>query len=289
MTRISSDASPVCVDRLEARVLLSGASVSGGTLTIDGTSGDDTVVLRLSNYLPDPIALGQWTVNFNGQVTYFARGLIQRVQVSLGDGNDSFRYGDPDDNGELTTISGGNGNDTIMGSYRTDVIDGGTGNDVIDGWAGDDTLSGGAGRDTLTISQGVPQNLAQIFGRGGNDTISARLHVIIHGGAGNDLIHTAGSTAYAGAGDDTIVGDYGNDLIYGGEGNDSISGGGGGNDTLYGQSGRDILVGGAGASLLQGGTGRDLLISQPQTTDTLRGGAGNDTLLGQAGEDVMVQ
>lgn len=290
MTRISSKVPPVCLDRLEARVLLSGVSVSGGTLTIEGTPGDDTVVLRLSNYLPNPVVLGQWTVNFNGQLTYFDRSLIQRVQVSLGDGNDSFRYGDPDDNGELTTISGGNGNDTIMGSYRTDVIDGGAGNDVIDGWSGDDTIRGGPGSDTLTISQGVPKNLAEIFGGPGNDTISARLHVIIHGGFGSDLIHTAGSAAYGDAGNDTLVGDYGNDLLYGGAGNDSISGGGGGQDTLYGETGQDTLIGGAGgASLLMGGASRDLLISQPGATDTLRGGAGKDTLLGQAGEDVMVQ
>jgi Ca2+-binding RTX toxin-like protein len=288
MTQNPSPSLPACIDRLESRLLLAGVSLSDGTLLIDGSNRDDTVLMRLDIYFPDLQPHGDWVVVLNGQRTVWTRGLVDRVVVSLGNGNDSFRYGDPDDNGELTTVYGGNGNDTIMGSYRTDVIYGGNGNDVIEGWAGDDTIHGGNGRDTIAMSQGTPKVLGYIFGDGGDDTITARRRVIIYGGAGNDLIHTSGSTVYGGAGNDTIIGDYSDDLIYGGPGNDSISGVGG-HDTLFGQAGRDTLVGGFGSSQLLGGPGRDLLTSRPGVPDTLNGGPSHDTLLGQPGEDVLIQ
>ena len=80
----------------------------------------------------------------------------------------------------------------------------------------------------------------QVFGNGGNDTISldesngALPAAQLFGGAGNDVL-TGGSGAdqlFGGAGNDTLLGKGGNDLLFGGAGNDTLVGGTG-NDQVF--------------------------------------------------------
>jgi Ca2+-binding RTX toxin-like protein len=88
----------------------------------------------------------------------------------------------------------------------------------------------------LVYSQGgndVVQEVAQTI-NGQRATIS--VPAILFGGAGNDTLSVAGSSAT-----NVLVGGTGNNLLVGG-------------------SGRDILIGGGGASTLQAGSGGDLLI-----------------------------
>src|ERR1700750_2074830 len=94
---------------------------------------------------------------------------------------------------------------------------------------------------TPTVANTSP---IQIFGQGGNDTISVN--------EANGAMPAVN--------------------IFGGDGNDRITGGSG-NDLLFGQAGNDTIIGGARNALLFGGDGND----------TLTGGAGNDQVFGEAG------
>ena len=91
--------------------------------------------------------------------------------------------------------------------------------------------------------------LIQVFGQGGNDTIT--------------LDESNGALPAAN--------------LFGGDGNDILTGGSG-NDMLFGQAGNDILLGKGGNDFLFGGDGND----------TLTGGDGDDQMFGQAGNDRMI-
>ncbi|MFN0020991.1 MAG: beta strand repeat-containing protein [Pirellulaceae bacterium] len=151
--------------------------------------------------------------------------------------------------------------------------------------------------------------MVEVFGRGGNDTISmynTRLNGALFGEGG----------------DDTLTGGYGNDLIVGGSGHDKINGGtvGGhdeiwgddfnpgvdnpavasqavlvgndtintfaGNDTVYGQGGVDTINTGGGADYINGGPGNDTLDGQAGN-DRVYGGTGNDLVVGADGNDLL--
>src|SRR5262249_36512332 len=91
--------------------------------------------------------------------------------------------------------------------------------------------------------------LIQVFGQGGNDTIT--------------LDESNGALPAA--------------QLFGGAGNDTLTGGSGG-DMLFGQSGNDTLLGKGGNDFFFGGAGND----------TLTGGAGDDQGFGEAGNHPMV-
>lgn len=75
----------------------------------------------------------------------------------------------------MSTIIGGDGDDTLIGTDGDDLILGGAGADIIDGGNGNDTLIGGQGSDTII------------------------------GGCGDDLIYGDGSSAITGTGAVTIT------------------------------------------------------------------------------------
>src|SRR5215469_12410397 len=106
--------------------------------------------------------------------------------------------------------------------------------------------------------------LIQVFGPGGNDTITldeangALPAAQLFGGAGNDVL-TGGSGAdqlFGGAGNDTLLGKGGNDLLFGGAGNDTLIGGTG-DDQVFGEAGNDRMIWnpGDGSDLFEGGDG----------------------------------
>ncbi len=121
--------------------------------------------------------------------------------------------------------------------------------------------------------------------------------------AGNPVTLTAGTVienAFAGDGNDTIIGNaaandlYGGrgaDLIFGGDGGDLLRGGAG-NDQLSAELGDDTVMGGEGDDYLWGGAGNDTLSgddgpSAPAGADWLMGMDGDDTLYGYGGNDVL--
>ena len=132
--------------------------------------------------------------------------------------------------------------------------------------AGQILINGGA----VKVLGGTPTvantALTQIFGQGGNDTITlneangALPAAQIFGGNGNDVITggSGGDMLFGQAGNDTLLGKGGNDLLFGGAGNDTLTGGDG-DDQAFGQSGNDRMIWNPGddTDLNEGGDGDD--------------------------------
>jgi Ca2+-binding RTX toxin-like protein len=132
--------------------------------------------------------------------------------------------------------------------------------------AGTILANGGA----IPILGGTPTvantSLIQVFGQGGNDTIT--------------LDQTNGAlpraNLFGGAGNDTITGGSGGDMLFGQSGNDTLLGKGG-NDFLFGGADNDVLTGGDGDDQVFGEAGDDRMIWNPgDDTDLFEGGAGTD-------------
>jgi Ca2+-binding RTX toxin-like protein len=126
-------------------------------------------------------------------------------------------------------------------------------------------------KGAVSIAGGQPTvgntSVIQVFGQGGNDTISLD--------ESNGALPAA--QLFGGDGNDTLTGGSGNDLLFGGAGNDILLGKGG-NDQLFGGDGNDTLTGGTGNDQMFGQGGNDLMIWNPgEGTDLMEGGDGNDT------------
>jgi len=133
--------------------------------------------------------------------------------------------------------------------------------------AGTILVNGGA----VAVPGGTPTvantALMQVFGLGGDDTISLN--------EANGALPRA--NLFGGAGNDTMSGGAGNDMLFGQSGNDTLLGKGG-FDLLFGGSENDILTGGDGDDQMFGESGNDRMIWNPgDDTDLMEGGAGNDT------------
>lgn len=211
-------------------------------------------------------------------------GIVKYVDGTRFDDNIRLRPVQPEFSYALSTIVGGEGNDTLTGDSSGNTLDGGPGNDVLDGGLNADTVTYASAPAGVNVSLAL-QGQAQNTGGGGSDTLR-NIEVLIGsayndtlagdggnnllvGGAGVDTVTFAAATGgvqvtlvthaggYAhGAGDDTlgdienIVGSAFNDEFYGDFSssvtNNSIDGGGG-DDTFHNSSGLDTFTGGAGA------------------------------------------
>jgi uncharacterized delta-60 repeat protein len=249
----------------------SGISLSAttGTLTVNGTGGNDTINAA-EIISPIPATGSVLRVRKNGFYRGFSPGLVKRMTVNAGSGNDTV---DLKAMFVPTTIYGGAGNDTLTGGSAADRIFGGAGDDRLFGRAGNDILKGEDGNDRLD------------GGTGGDD---------LSGGFGYDTLDYGARTKalYIGLGtfaDDGEAGEHDNarsdnEVVIGGSGNDTIIGtsaanlfyGNGGDDQLYGRGGDDILVGGAGHNRLSGEDGNDTLYAKNGLSDVIDGGAGTD-------------
>jgi hypothetical protein len=172
------------------------ATLSNGSLTINGTSGNDSIAVSLSGEI--------YTVNENGGTPEtFSAASVQNISIFGGAGDDTIIV---DSSVQLGVYAdGGAGNDSIIGGAGNNTLLGGPGNDTLIGRGGSDLLIGGAGDD-------------QLRGAGGNDTL--------YGGRGND-------TLYGGAGINLLFGNAGDDLMYTAAGSTNTIYGGVGNDTLH--------------------------------------------------------
>ena len=260
-------------------------------------------------------------------------------------GNDTIFAGAASD-----TVNGGDGNDTLVANdsgadvfaNTPDTLNGGNGNDTIYADSAD-TISGGAGFDVLyaindnpmTIDLGAT-SIEYMRAGFGNDTINAATQttaVEVYGGGGNDTITGSNfdDIIWAGVGNDTVVGNDGNDVIVGDLGSDSLSGGAG-NDQIYADNTDSFIDGGSGFDALyintSGANSNGMSVDMAAThfefvadffggndtingsglsvaaqvyaaggNDTVTGGsgadflwgeAGNDTIVGNAGNDVLV-
>lgn len=217
----------------------------------------------------------------------------RRVELHLGDGDDTFEATLARDTGPFIAVTGDDGDDQLSAQSYNVAMNGGGGDDHVsarafsgrvDGGDGDDRasggfdegeLDGGAGADTLVaLEQQVPDNRSDI----------PYMRQIAHGGDGDDRIEGHGLV-------DSLYGDEGNDAIMAGPGNDVLVGGGG-DDELQGGEGSDSLHGGEGTDVLDGGGGDDVSRHVPGYAiagahlyrDTLDGGPGPDVLRGGGGD-----
>ncbi|HIK17647.1 MAG TPA: calcium-binding protein [Leptolyngbyaceae cyanobacterium M33_DOE_097] len=116
-------------------------------------------------------------------------------------------------------------------------------------------------------------NLVQVFGLGGNDTITMS--------ETNGALPRA--NLFGGSGNDVLTGGSGNDMLFGQSGNDTLLGKGG-TDFLFGGTENDTLTGGDADDLVFGESGDDRFIWNPgDDTDLNEGGAGIDTIVVNGG------
>jgi Ca2+-binding RTX toxin-like protein len=140
---------------------------------------------------------------------------------------------------------------------------------------------GGNKADTIRVDDLPARQFTfpiQIFGRGGNDTLT--------GGSGRD-------TVGGGAGDDLILGGYGEDRLTGDAGDDRVYGGftravfNDGRDTLWGGDGDDLLVGGSWYDVMFGDAGSDRMFGGFEDDPTNRRGDASDDMFGDDGDDYL--
>lgn len=283
------------------------ATLSGGSLTIEGTSGSDTFTLSIAGSILSVVR--------NGETQTFTTANVSSILLNAGNGNDTITLAA---NIPSARVNGGAGNDVIQGGNGADILSGDDGNDTIYGGAGSDRIYGGAGDDSLdgqtyadrlyggdgndVVIGGAHNDI--LYGENGNDTLSGQNQAdYLDGGAGADYMcggRDIDTVNYSSRTADLIVqisgnysaqtgtsgeaGEFDNVLsdvenINGGSGNDRLIGstlanairGYGGNDTIYGLAGADSLY---------GGDGNDRLYDTDSTRDTLDGGAGRDISYG---------
>jgi Ca2+-binding RTX toxin-like protein len=243
------------VETLESRRHFS-ATLSGSTLIVNGSPGDDTIqvatvvrydktILRSTLYVrvsENGFTSGSFRASYVDAISVYGNGGNDTIAVGAGIGNTYLNGGDGHDN-----ISGGDGNDSIRGGNGDDRVGAGAGHDYVEGDAGNDNLDGGIGNDSVFGSDGDDA----VFGYLGDDTL--------HGGDGND----------------SLYGYYGSDRIYGGYGDDDLFGQAD-EDRLYGEDGFDRLDGGRGVDFVYGGNHNDYIQAYDGTRDFIDGGAGWD-------------
>ena len=237
--------------------------LSGGTLTVAGSSVADTVTIS---------AATNTSVALNGITLDFTPVLVASIIVNGNDGADTITASSLL-NGTSFTANGGSSNDVLTvaagvtratslnGGADDDTLTGGGGNDTLAGDAGSDILRGGAGSDSLIGGFG---NDIYVFGTA---TSSEADVVTENSNSGSDTLNFSGLTTavsfnlgFAAAQpvhtnrtlqlSSTVV----IENIIGGSGNDALTGnllpnvltGNGGNDRLNGASGNDSLFGGLG-------------------------------------------
>jgi Ca2+-binding RTX toxin-like protein len=314
-----------------------------GTLaTFTGTTGNDTANAAfgiLTGFTGGTVTQLQDTIGD----TFF--GDAGNDVIVAGSGNDVLNGG-----GGTNTLLGRAGNDRFNSTSVTDTIDGGndydyayfdytalTSGGVNITWNQTDATPyvigtnilgnvtaierfeflGTAYADTVnatnlatTVTPVGLENINNIYGYGGDDTLIGSVHVdFLNGGTGNDYLSS-------GDGNDSLGGDDGNDYLLGGNGYDFLSGGTGsdtllgeagyddlrgdaGDDFLYGGDDNDQIWGGDGADRIEGGNGDDKLYGGNPAlletavndaldgNDTILGGAGNDTIEGRLGSDFL--
>lgn len=176
------------------------ANVANGKLTVEGTTGVDSIAITLA---------GQTlTVTRNGVAANFALSAVTSIDVFGHDGDD------------YIVISAG-----TLGAY----IDAGAGNDYLQGGDGPDTITSGAGKDRAFGGLGDDR----VAGNGGHDKLHGEAGKDrLYGGEGNDTLD-GGSSA------DRFWGDAGNNTYFGQGGDDRFFARNAMMDVIHGQAGHD--------------------------------------------------
>jgi Ca2+-binding RTX toxin-like protein len=163
-------------------------------------------------------------------------GQIPKVELNLGNGNDTAKPALANPVDTFMDVFGGPGNDTLTASDHGGELNGGDGDDHLLGGASGDELNGYFGADK------------------------------VEGGDGPDTID-------GGPGDDELNGDAGADELHGSGGADILRGGTE-NDELRGEAGPDQLLGNGGKDKYFGGTEADSINAVDDQNETVDCGSG---------------
>jgi Ca2+-binding RTX toxin-like protein len=179
--------------------------------------------------------------------------------------------------------------DIVDYSSRTNPLSVSLGDGLAnDGEAGEQDLiedgirvaRGGSGNDTMS-AHAVGFQIFDLFGRGGDDTLTVDSGDSTLDGGGGDDILVADSSPREGF---ILSGAGGNDVLRGGKGSDLLEGGGG-NDRLrcseegtfaIGGKGADVIHGGPDGDRMEGGAGPDTFFARHGGLDLVTGGDGHD-------------
>ncbi|MCH2590612.1 MAG: S8 family serine peptidase [Planctomycetales bacterium] len=270
--------------------LLTAETFTHGPVTLDGGSGDDTLV---GSPASDSLAGGSGTdrvrqtvdndqVATDTQLTGHGTDVLTSIEnLELIGGPSANRLNTSTFTRGSTTLLGAGGDDTLLGSAANDSLDGGTGNDQVEQYSDADQV--------LTSST--------LTGRG-NDLLAGIELAVLTGGPGDNTIDAtgfdSGDTTLTGSdGDDTLLGSSGDDQIEGGPGTDLVVSTGDFDHVLSATSvtgaGNDTLVDIETAHISGGDSANTIDASGFAGDTTLEGGDGDDTLLGGSGVDLVLQ
>jgi len=163
---------PVRIEELESRQYMSASLSSSGVLDVTGTSGPDTILLKLAN------GGSEVKVMVNGDAQKFTASDVTQVDVTGGGGKDYIAIKQA--TGAFTipaVLNGTAGGDTLIGASGADTLAAGSGKESLEAGSGANVLDGGPGKDTLVGGSG--DDVLQ-SGDGGK--------TVIVGGAGSDTI-----------------------------------------------------------------------------------------------------
>ena len=281
-------------------------------LTIQGTDGDDTVILDSSSEPLGHVLDGEQGIltslgdgydalllRASRQADDYWLGVLEEhhlfdlrgdgvlnlqlegvdvITVSLGPGQDRLLTEPGGEEAEYETpwipmyVYGGDDDDVLQGSTARDIMSGGTGDDDVSGRGGNDWF------DARTTGDGM-----DVFNGGdGSDTISyvdrtSDLRLVLCEAQALEGCEASACSCPADNGEagegDTLVNI---ESAHGGAGSDEMIGTGAGN-VFFGHDGEDYLEGGDGNDFLFGDFHDDVLL----------GGAGDDYLDGAMGNDVI--
>jgi Ca2+-binding RTX toxin-like protein len=189
---------------------------------------------------------------------------------------------------EHFTIGGTEAGETIIAGGGDDAIWGKGGDDLIEAGYGVDKVFGGEGDDIITNAGTDIGEADFLHGNEGNDVIHGGSGLsLIFGNQGNDFIVTGpdGKEAFAGTGNDFVLGGTGMDFLLGNEGDDWLEGGqrfdtlAGENSELFFNStiiGHDVLNGGSGDTDYDAESGDDIMFQNDEGIQRSNGMAGFD-------------
>jgi Ca2+-binding RTX toxin-like protein len=256
---------------LPAAAEASTVSLGGGVLEYDAGGEENSVTV--GSVLPGTVGIadapgvvvtaGAGCSNPENDNSALCTGALDNLDIDVGAGNDLVDV----DNTNLTpllsdvsTLAGGEGDDTIRGTVFRDLLIGGPGDDILEGGLQNDDTRGGEGHDLASYeSMDVPVEVDLAQGTAGDGPA----------GSGDD-VNENGTTegVIGGSGDDTLNGTNAAEEFHGGGGGDTVIAAGGPDD-VFGGAGSDELDGGTGTDDVSGDGGRG---SGPPTSDILQGG-----------------
>lgn len=202
------------IDGLAGNDTLSG---SAGNDTLNGGDGDDTLLGGGGTDIIDGGA-GSDTNSF-ADIAQDTTADIAAGTASYGGVNETFT--------NIENLTGGDGNDALSGDSGANTLIGGAGDDVLAGRGGTDIIDGGDGVDTNSF-EGITADVTADVGAGTatygmvNETFQNIENLT--GGSGNDTLRGDGgvNVLSGGDGDDTLIWTGGDDVLDGGAGFDTV-------------------------------------------------------------------